>query len=111
MIKLLNYIFLVTLCIGLNSCNERKSQINNNYLKGELIVQEGMVLFNQYCANCHNFNNVEIGPSLGGITNKLEKQWIKEFIKNPQKIINRGDEEGRCPIQKVWSLHALIYIS
>ena len=71
MIKLLNYIFLVTLCIGLNSCNERKSQINNNYLRGELIVQEGMVLFNQYCTNCHNFNNVEIGPSLGGITNKL----------------------------------------
>jgi mono/diheme cytochrome c family protein len=100
MIKLLNYIFLVTLCIGLNSCNERKSQINNNYLKGELIVQEGMVLFNQYCANCHNFNNVEIGPSLGGITNKLEKQWIKEFIKNPQKIINRGDERAVAQFKK-----------
>ena len=59
-----------------------------------------MVLFNQYCANCHNFNNVEIGPSLGGITNKLEKQWIKEFIKNPQKIINRGDERAVAQFKK-----------
>jgi mono/diheme cytochrome c family protein len=92
--KLLNYTFLVTLCIGLNSCIKRKKQFSNNYQSGELIVQEGMVLFNQHCANCHNFNNVEIGPNLNGITYKLEKQWIKDFIKNPQKIISSGNERA-----------------
>ena len=50
-----------------------------------------MVVFNQNCASCHNFNNTEIGPNLAGITGSMDKDWIKRFIQNPQKMIQNGD--------------------
>jgi len=99
-IKLFKYLLPFLLWIGLNSCNENKKHINSNYLRGELFVQEGMVLFNQNCANCHNFNNIEIGPSLSGITFKVNKQWIKNFIQSPQKMIDSGDERAVAQFKK-----------
>ena len=79
--------FVVILLLIISSCGTDKSnsKIEQKYLTGELPVQEGMVVFNQNCASCHNFNSAEIGPNLAGITAKMDKEWIKTFIQNPQK--------------------------
>jgi len=59
-----------------------------------------MVVFNQNCASCHNFNSAEIGPNLAGITSKMDKEWIKAFIQNPQKMIQKGDERALAKFEK-----------
>lgn len=86
----------------LSSCvsNETTPQQDQNYLRGELPVQEGMVVFNQNCASCHNFNATEIGPSLAGITSVKDKEWIKRFIQNSQKMIQEGDERALAQFEK-----------
>lgn len=94
--------FVVILLLIISSCgtNESNSKIEQKYLKGELPVQEGMVVFNQNCASCHNFNSAEIGPNLAGITSKMDKEWIKAFIQNPQKMIQKGDERALAKFEK-----------
>ena len=94
--------FVVILLLIISSCgtNESNSKIEQKYLIGELPVQEGMVVFNQNCASCHNFNSAEIGPNLAGITAKMDKEWIKTFIQNPQKMIQKGDERALAQFEK-----------
>ena len=94
--------FVVILLLIISSCgtDESNSKIEQKYLRGELPVQEGMVVFNQNCASCHNFNSAEIGPNLAGITSKMDKEWIKAFIQNPQKMIQKGDERALAQFKK-----------
>ena len=67
---------------------------NNVYVNGELPVQHGMELFNQYCASCHNFSENGIGPNLTGVTAEMDKEWLVAFINNPPAIIESGDERA-----------------
>jgi mono/diheme cytochrome c family protein len=102
-IQWFNNLVAIVLFMGFYACdsqNKKKEDINKNYLRSELSIQEGMVLFNQNCANCHNFNNVEIGPNLGGITYEVDKEWIKKFIQSPQKMIESGDERAVAQFEK-----------
>jgi len=102
----MNYFKSTTLLLllgGLISCespSKKKQESQNNYRRGELPVQEGMVLFNQNCASCHNFSSNEIGPNLSGITAQMNKEWLKAFIKNPQQIIAQGDERAVAQFEK-----------
>ena len=83
------------------SCNTNPSAIEKqDYLKGELPVQEGMVLFNQHCSSCHNFSSNEIGPNLSGITSSVDKAWLKAFIQNAQKMIAEGDPRAVAQFEK-----------
>ncbi len=102
----MNYFKSTTLLLllgGLISCespSKKKQEAQNNYRRGELPVQEGMVLFNQNCASCHNFSSNEIGPNLSGITAQMSKEWLKAFIKNPQQMIAQGDERAVAQFKK-----------
>lgn len=94
-------LFLVLLIACLASCNSdgKKEESKNlkketKYFTDELSVQHGMQLFNQNCASCHNFNENEIGPSLGGITSAVDKSWLKTFINDPKAVIEGGDERS-----------------
>lgn len=90
-------LFFILLFSFLTACNftDKKAPTQeltmNSYLKDELSLQHGMELFNQHCASCHNFNEREIGPSLGGITSNVDKDWLIAFIKNPIETIEKGD--------------------
>jgi len=103
-LKSMQLVYRVGILIVLvfSSCitNETKKNGAQNYLRGELPVQEGMVVFNQNCASCHNFNNTEIGPNLAGITGSMDKDWIKRFIQNPQKMIQNGDVRVLAQFEK-----------
>lgn len=96
-----NLLCCVVLVLLLSNCNQvakteqaRNTSTADTYNTDELTIQRGMVLFNQHCANCHNFNERVIGPNLAGLTSKVSKQWLVEFIKNPQKSIESGDERA-----------------
>lgn len=91
----------VVLIICLTACNfsEKKNQERStvkadSYDTSELTIQRGMVLFNQHCASCHNFNETVIGPNLAGVTSEVSKEWLVGFINNPKESIERGDERA-----------------
>ncbi|MDH5400797.1 MAG: cytochrome c, partial [Cyclobacteriaceae bacterium] len=55
-------------------------------------IAKGQAAFTQNCSTCHNFKRDDIGPRLGGVTEQVTDEWIKTFIKNPQAVIESGDE-------------------
>lgn len=80
--------------------SKKEVAAQDQYRLGELPVQEGMALFNQNCASCHNFSSNEIGPNLSGITAAVSKDWLKQFIQNPQQMIADGDERASAQFEK-----------
>lgn len=57
-------------------------------------IAQGRKIFNTQCAACHTFRQAGIGPPLGGLTREVSVEWIKNFIKNPQKAIESGDKRA-----------------
>lgn len=56
---------------------------------------DGEKLFKQNCTSCHLISNARlIGPGLEGVTDKYEKEWLIEWIRNSQALIASGDERA-----------------
>lgn len=66
----------------------------NSYATDESTVQTGKKIFTKYCFSCHSLQDEGIGPRLGGITLLLSERELKSFIKNPEKIIQSGEERA-----------------
>jgi len=46
----------------------------------------------QQCKACHNLEGPKlIGPSLAGVTERREQDWLIRFIRNSQEVIQSGD--------------------
>ncbi|MEO6187870.1 MAG: PQQ-dependent sugar dehydrogenase, partial [Ginsengibacter sp.] len=77
------------------ACNSSPSLVNDAISSDSVTIAKGKTTFNQYCSSCHNFRTGGIGPQLGGLTESVSANWIGHFIRNPQKIIESGDERAR----------------
>lgn len=93
---------IIGICLALFSCKDKGNKKMEHdtglvveYHQDELSIQRGMELFNTHCASCHDFNADIIGPNLSGITTKVDKVWLKEFIGNPKGLITSGDERAQ----------------
>ena len=82
------------------TAGQEKLATKDKYVGGELPVQHGMELFNQYCASCHNFSENGIGPNLTGVTSEVDKAWLINFIHNPPAVIESGDERAVAMFEK-----------
>ncbi len=58
-------------------------------------IAKGSELFLQNCSACHDFRRDGIGPQLGGITQSVSHDWLRGFIRNPQAVVESGDERGQ----------------
>lgn len=56
------------------------------------LVSTGKEVFNANCQQCHAINEQVVGPALSGILNRRDTDWLVNFIKYPQKVIDSGDE-------------------
>lgn len=56
----------------------------------------GQQLFRNYCATCHvaKKDTDLTGPSLVGITARREQQWLYDFTRKSQKMIEEGDPQA-----------------
>ncbi|GAA0195408.1 hypothetical protein GCM10009122_59560 [Fulvivirga kasyanovii] len=54
-------------------------------------ISRGEQLFNGSCAICHFIGKDGEGPSLGSVTKRLPRPWLKRFIRNSQEVIKSGD--------------------
>ena len=57
-------------------------------------IAAGERSFTVNCSGCHNFRQDAIGPQLSGLTNDVPAEWITNFIKDPQQLINSKDEHA-----------------
>ena len=55
---------------------------------------KGKELFNSLCAACHKRYKRSTGPALNGVTDRHEKQWLYQWIKNSSEMIAAGDPEA-----------------
>lgn len=73
----------------LSSCSS--NDVDDGILKDSTSIKSGGLAFAEKCAGCHNFQEDGIGPHLAGVTSERSVDWLKNFIHDPQKMINHGD--------------------
>ena len=76
--------FLLLNCAGRKQSTLAGSQLASADSKGK-------ELFTTHCVSCHNMEQEEIGPKLGGVTNLLSENELIAFIKNPNHAIESGN--------------------
>ena len=57
-------------------------------------VDLGKKLFNTNCAACHKLNKKAVGPALSGVTEKYDKQWLYDWIRNGSQLIRDEDPQA-----------------
>ncbi|MCL6525057.1 MAG: cytochrome c [Thermoflavifilum sp.] len=55
------------------------------------LVEKGQELFQANCSACHRIHEKLIGPPLAGVTKMRSKEWLYNWIRNSQAVINSGD--------------------
>ena len=69
-----------------------------------ITISKGQNSFANKCNSCHNFNYDGIGPQLAGVTSEKSVGWLKNFIRDPKKIIESGDTTGKKLFEKYKTL-------
>lgn len=58
------------------------------------MAQDGAAIFEESCVACHKLGQRLVGPDLLGVNEKRSEEWLLEFIKSPQAMINSGDPDA-----------------
>ena len=88
---IISFFSVVIILLSINSCNSGTSSGISSLPDDSATISLGKNSFLTKCANCHNFTQNGIGPQLAGITSKYSIDWIRNFIKDPKKVIDAGD--------------------
>jgi glucose/arabinose dehydrogenase/mono/diheme cytochrome c family protein len=83
--------FLIGMAVYFSSCNPETS--SNSIAKDSVTIAKGKNSFVTNCASCHNFSQygMGIGSQLAGVTADHSVEWLKNFIRDPKKVIDSGD--------------------
>ena len=54
----------------------------------------GKALFNANCAACHKLYNRATGPALYNVTERRDRDWLYQWIKNNKELRDSGDPEA-----------------
>jgi mono/diheme cytochrome c family protein len=57
------------------------------------LAKQGEGIFREKCAGCHSIGAEDqpTGPGLAGVSERRERQWLIDFITNPDEMISAGD--------------------
>ncbi|WP_272621390.1 PQQ-dependent sugar dehydrogenase [Allomuricauda sp. AC10] len=86
---------LCMLFFGAMACKNDQKPTNSDYSEQKQDIVQGAKLFEQQCTACHGFEQDGIGPNLAGITQVVNKNWIKRFLKSPKDVLNGDDDRGK----------------
>jgi cytochrome c2 len=56
-------------------------------IKKPLLVVKGKELFESNCTACHAIHKVKVGPALKDISKRRNMKWIRNFVRNPMRMI------------------------
>ncbi len=54
----------------------------------------GRKIFRQLCSSCHKLDKKLIGPALGGVEERRENEWLKQWIRNNAEFRATGDADA-----------------
>ncbi len=55
-------------------------------------AQDAAEFFRQNCVSCHTVGGGRLtGPDLKNVTQRKERDWLAQFLQNPQAMIDKGD--------------------
>ena len=91
---------LFCLVFLISSCNSKKSAESDPLAEDTAAIRQGQIVFAQQCGSCHNFRRDGIGPQLGGVLSSVSSEWVATFVKNPQSVIESGDERAHLLFEK-----------
>ncbi|HKH62412.1 MAG TPA: PQQ-dependent sugar dehydrogenase [Flavitalea sp.] len=77
------------------SCGSESSSDEKSIPTDSVTIAQGENSFLSNCASCHNFKRNGIGPQLGGITSDTSVEWIKNFVSDPNKVIESRDARAQ----------------
>lgn len=60
----------------------------------QAVVSKGKEIFNANCQQCHAVHEQIVGPKLAGVYERQSVDWLLNFIKYPEKVIQSGDEHA-----------------
>ena len=87
-----NILIILTALLFLYMLSCKPGASNNDSIATDsLTIAAGEKSFNINCSGCHNFRQDAIGPQLSGLTSDISADWIENFIKNPERLINSKD--------------------
>lgn len=92
--NLISKVLGVSLVVVLLLSNSLLAQESAVASSGEGDAANGKQLFNQNCAACHALNKKMTGPALAGVTEKYDKEWLYQWIKNSPAMIKSGDADA-----------------
>ena len=78
-----------------SNCNSGDSFNTSSLSTDSITIAKGKISFANKCNSCHNFNYDGIGQQLAGITSANSVGWIKNFIRDPKKVIESGDTTAK----------------
>jgi mono/diheme cytochrome c family protein len=57
-------------------------------------VEEGKALFEQSCVSCHSLDGskTSYGPDLQDVIQRRDRDWLVQWIANPDQVISSGDK-------------------
>jgi len=58
-------------------------------------TEQGKALFESNCTSCHTLGQDGAYPDLVGVTKRRKPEWLKSWIKAPQKMIDAGDPTAK----------------
>ncbi|MBX5439128.1 MAG: cytochrome c [Thermoflavifilum sp.] len=73
------------------SATSTPASTSNTTASAESAVEKGQELFQANCSACHRIHEKLIGPPLAGVTKIRSKEWLYNWIRNSQAVINSGD--------------------
>ena|GEM_PF-3296111 len=78
---------VVVFVFGVNTALTRSHAI---YAKGG---DSGEQTFKSNCLGCHSIGGGDgVGPDLQGVTERMDREWLVQFIMNPKALVDSGDE-------------------
>src|SRR5262245_27024886 len=86
-------ILIAAACITYG-CSSKQSSESEMISTDSVAIAAGQATFTQDCSACHGFVQDGIGPQLGGVTAMMPLEWLRNFIKDPKKVIESGDERA-----------------
>lgn len=84
-------LLLASFAVLFFSCKKAQIEYGQEISTDASQILKGRTIFEQQCSTCHNFNEDAIGPNLSGLTRQIETKWIRDFIQNPQQLIQAQD--------------------
>lgn len=70
------------------------AQDADQYSTDPAVIEAGKALYESNCVACHKLDAKIVGPALGKVTESRTKEWLISWIRNPQAMIDSGDEDA-----------------